>query len=89
MGIFGYLLAGFIGFLIGVVISCILLSKRGLEMYNNVQKAGTESFGNAKGLYNAYMTAMGEGEDEQPENAEEAGLTVADGDTVSALNGVL
>ena len=43
MGIFGYLLAGFIGFLIGVVISCILLSKRGLEMYNNVQKAGTES----------------------------------------------
>lgn len=40
-------------------------------MYNNVQKAGTESFGNAKGLYNAYMTAMGEGEDEQPENAEE------------------
>lgn len=71
MGIFGYLLAGFIGFLIGVVISCILLSKRGLEMYNNVQKTGTESFGNAKGLYNAYMTAMGEGEDEQSENAEE------------------
>lgn len=50
MGIFGYLLAGFIGFLIGVVISCILLSKRGLEMYNNVQKAGTESFGNANGI---------------------------------------
>lgn len=75
MGILGYLLAGFIGFLIGVVISCVLLSKRGLEMYNSVQKSGAEAFDNAKGLYKAYMAEDEESEEKSEEAEQEESVS--------------
>lgn len=68
---FGYLLAGVVGFFIGVILSCVLLSKRGLEAYQKVQdgvSAGAGSvktnFEAAKAVYRATIDEYESGTDE-------------------------
>lgn len=72
-----YLIAGAIGFLIGTIITCILLCKKNFEMYQNVQKSVGESantvkanFETAKAVYRATIDEYENGTDEG--DAEEA-----------------
>lgn len=64
---FGYLIAGFIGFLIGVIISCILLGKKQLEAAKNVENSVTNSvkqnFEAAKLVYQAAIAEYENGGD--------------------------
>ena len=72
----GYLASGVVGFFIGVILSCVLLSKRGLEAYQKVQDgvstgAGSvKNFEAAKAVYRATIDEYENGTDE--DDAEEA-----------------
>lgn len=54
---FGYLIAGFVGFLIGVILSCILLAKKNLEtaqkIEDNVTNSVKQNYEAAKLVYQA------------------------------------
>lgn len=60
-----YFIAGCIGFLIGVVVTCFLLSKKNLETYYKYTNKASDSLKNnvalAKGAYKAYMKEYEEG----------------------------
>lgn len=73
----GYLASGVVGFFIGVILSCVLLSKRGLEVYQKVQDGVSTGAGNvktnfeaAKAVYRATIDEYENGTDE--DDAEEA-----------------
>ncbi|MDE6833354.1 MAG: hypothetical protein K2J39_03765 [Ruminococcus sp.] len=60
MGIIGkYFLAGFIGFLIGVVLSCFLLAKKNLDKAHAIEDNIEASFKSAKKNYKS-MTRKNE-----------------------------
>ena len=60
IGIIGkYFLAGFIGFLIGVVLSCILLAKKNLDKAHAIEDNIEASFKSAKKNYKS-MTGKNE-----------------------------
>ena len=77
MHILGYLLAGFIGFLLGTVLTCVLLCKKNLEAYTQISKNASSSLSNnieaAKAMYKAQVEAYENGEDinAAPEEEEE------------------
>lgn len=73
----GYLASGVVGFFIGVILSCVLLSKRGLEAYQKVQDGVSTGAGSvktnfeaAKAVYRATIDEYENGTDE--DDAEEA-----------------
>lgn len=53
MHILGYLIAGFIGFMIGVVLSCILLAQKNLEKAQQIEKRLEDNVNLAKTVYRA------------------------------------
>lgn len=53
MHILGYLIAGFIGFMIGVVLSCILLAQKNLEKAQQIEKKLEDNVNLAKTVYRA------------------------------------
>lgn len=53
MQIFGYLIAGFIGFIIGVVMSCILLAQKNLEKAHQIENQIADNINLAKTVYRA------------------------------------
>lgn len=74
MGWLGYLLAGFIGFMFGVVITCILLAKKNLEAYQAISKKTENNLKTnielAKGAYKAYLNDL-DGEEEESDVTDE------------------
>lgn len=70
----GYLIAGFIGFIIGTVLTCILLCKKNLEVYTQISQKGMNSlssnFETAKAMYKAQVEAYENGYDELSEAQE-------------------
>ena len=74
----GYLVSGFIGFLIGTVLTCILLTTKNLEAYKQIENKFSgdvkSQFDNAKAMYNGMVAAYENGgysEDDNAENSEE------------------
>lgn len=67
MHILGYLVAGFIGFIIGTVLTCILLCKKNLETYAQISQNASSSMTNnieaAKAIYKSQVEAYENGED--------------------------
>lgn len=61
----GYLAAGFVGFLLGVVLTTVLLCKQNLETYKQIESNANmkNSFEAAKSLYRAQVEAYENGED--------------------------
>lgn len=53
MHILGYLIAGFIGFMIGVVLSCILLAQKNLEKAQQIERKLEDNVNLAKTVYRA------------------------------------
>lgn len=77
----GYLICLIIGFFIGVILTCILLSKKNLEHYNNIKSEVEDRMNNAvntyKASYNHVMENMGYGE-ETAEKDEDSNITETD-----------
>lgn len=76
MGIIGiafkYLLAGIVGFLIGVVSSVILLTKKNFETYQKITKEVESRYETGKGVYNAMVYgSSSDDDDEEDEEYEE------------------
>ena len=75
----GYFLAGFAGFLFGVIITCILLAQKKKEKYkqienqvsNNVQDSLNGAKAMYKGMVAAYENGTDEDEDEKDSDDEE------------------
>ena len=57
----GYLASGVVGFFIGVILSCVLLSKRGLEAYQKVQDGVSTGAGSVKTNFEAAKAAEQDG----------------------------
>lgn len=53
MHILGYLIAGFIGFMIGVILSCILLAQKNLEKAQQIEQRLKDNVNIAKTVYKA------------------------------------
>lgn len=71
---FKYLIAGAVGFLIGVIITVILLTKKNFEMYQKITKEVEDRYESGKGLYNAMVyggSSDGSNEEETEENDED------------------
>ena len=58
-GIAQYFLAGFVGFFIGVVLSCILLAKKNIAMEKEIEAQVEKSIENAKKTYQEMTTQEG------------------------------
>ncbi len=53
MNILGYLIAGFIGFMIGVILSCILLAQKNLEKAQQIERKLEDNVNLARTVYKA------------------------------------
>lgn len=53
MHILGYLIAGFIGFMIGVILSCILLAQKNLEKAQQIERKLEDNVNLARTVYKA------------------------------------
>lgn len=77
MEVLSYILTAFGGFIFGVVITCVLLSKKNLEAYQKMSESTTTSmktgFEAAKAVYKAQVEAY--------ENGTELVSEVSDDDT--------
>lgn len=75
----GYFLAAVGGFIVGVVITCILLSKKNMERYEQMGEKMSTSMGTtmdmAKAIYNTKLNAY-DNEEGDGENAENESGTV-------------
>lgn len=71
---FGYLVAGFVGFLIGVILSCILLAKKNLEaaqkIEDNVTDSVKQNYEAAKLVYRATVAEYENGGTTEEESEE-------------------
>ncbi len=70
----GYLIAGIAGFLLGTVITCILLATKNFEKYKRIESQFSDNiqnqFDNAKAMYNGMVAAYENGDDEDEEDDE-------------------
>lgn len=75
MGFIGYLIAGGVGFLFGVICSCVLLAKKNLDMAQAIESKAVESVNdtiqNAKAMYNAKVAEYEQGLNEAENNYNE------------------
>ncbi len=75
MEFIGYLIAGGVGFFLGVICSCVLLAKKNLEMAQTIENKATESvkdtIQNAKLMYNAKVAAYEQSLNESEGNYDE------------------
>lgn len=73
--IFGYFISGFIGFLIGVVMSCILLAQKNLKYKEKIENNVTDNFNNrlsmAKAAYKIYSMSPEERQAQFEESEED------------------
>jgi len=62
-----YLVVGFIGFLIGVILTCILLSKKNFETYQRITKEVNQNYEVAKAVADRKYNNFDEDEEDDEE----------------------
>ena len=71
----GYFFAGFVGFLIGVILSCILLAQKNLEKYKQIETQVSDnvqgSLESAKAMYKGMVAAYENGTDDINDDEDE------------------
>ena len=67
MFVLKYLIAGFIGFMLGTIITCILLAKKNLERYQQISNSVEENIRIAKNTYKAMTDENYDTEEETDE----------------------